>query len=88
MQKTLSGLLSKKFYFFNFKFTAGKFLHNLIVHISILKIYANYKVTVLGTNFLKLKFWKFLGNSQTTFNLENVNLLRNPNVNSKHGDAY
>ena len=35
------------------------------------------------TNFLKLKFWKLLSNSLATFNLENVNLLSNPNVNPK-----
>ena len=29
-----------------------------------------------------------LSNSKATFNLENVNLLRNPNVNPKNGVAY
>ena len=32
MQKTLVGLLSKKFYFFNLKFTKAKFLHNFFWH--------------------------------------------------------
>ena len=30
-----------------------------------------------------LCLWKFLSNSQATFNLENVNLLCNPNINTK-----
>ena len=34
----------------------------LILHFT-LKIYANYKLPVFGTNFLKLKFWKLLINS-------------------------
>ena len=40
------------------------------------------------TNFLKLKFWKFLSNFLTTFNLQNVNLLSKPNVNPKNGVVY
>ena len=40
------------------------------------------------TIFLKLKLSKLLSNSQATFNLENVNLLSNPNVNPKNGVAY
>ena len=35
-----------------------------------------------------LKFWKLLSNSKATFNLENVNLLSNPNVNSSNGVAF
>ena len=39
------------------------------------------------TNFIKLKFWKFLSNLSTfqRFNLGNTNLLRNPKVNPKNG---
>ena len=54
----------------------------------ILKIYTNYKLPMFRTNFLKLKFWKLLSNSRATFNLENVNLLSNPNVNLQNGLAY
>ena len=32
LQKNLVELLSKKFYFFNFKFTKAKFLHNTFWH--------------------------------------------------------
>ena len=39
---------------------------------------------MLWANFLKLKFWKL----QATFNLENVNLLSNPNVNPQNGVDY
>ena len=46
----------------------------------ILKTYANYKLPVFRTNFLKFKFLKLLSNSEATFNLENVHLLSNPNV--------
>ena len=45
--------------------------------------YNNYILPLFRTNLLKLKFWKLLSNSQATFNLENVNLLGNPNVNPK-----
>ena len=39
--------------------------------------------------FLKIKFWKSLSNSKTTFNVEKVeNLLRNANINPKNGVAY
>ena len=53
----------------------------------------NYKLPVFRTNFLKLKFWKFISNSYCpkqllTFNLENVSLLTNPNINPKNGVAY
>ena len=41
-----------------------------------------------STNFLKLNFWKLLSNSKETFNIENVNLLSNPNPNPKNGVAY
>ena len=50
--------------------------------------YNNYILPLFRTNFLKLKFWKLLSNSQATFNLENVNLLGNPNVNPKNRVAY
>ena len=43
------------------------------------------------TNFLKIKFWKLLKQlllSCATFNLENLNLLTNPNINLKNGVAY
>ena len=53
--------------------------------IFILKIYTNYKLPMFRTNFLKLKFWKSLSNSQSTFNLENLNLLSNSNVNPQNG---
>ena len=39
------------------------------------------------TNFLKLKFWKLLCSVQVTFNLENINLLSNPNVDHTNGVA-
>ena len=39
------------------------------------------------TNFLKLKFCKLLSNSYATLNLENVNLLSNPNINPQNGVA-
>ena len=39
-------------------------------------------------DFLKLKFWELLNNSWATFDLENENLLRNPNINFQHGVAY
>ena len=35
-----------------------------------------------------LSNWKLLSNNEATFNLENVNLLSNPNVNPKNGVAY
>ena len=38
--------------------------------------------------FSKLKFWKLLSISEATFNLQNVNLLRNPNVNPQNGVGY
>ena len=56
--------------------------------ICILKIYTNYKLPVFKTKFLQFKIWKLLSNSKATFNLENVNLLNNPNVNPKNGVAY
>ena len=42
------------------------------------------------TNFLKLKFWKLRSNSYCPeqLNLENVNLLSNPNVNPKNVATY
>ena len=42
------------------------------------------------SNFLKLKFWKLLSNSYCPeqLNLENVNLLSNPNVNPKNVATY
>ena len=42
------------------------------------------------SNFLKLKFWKMLSNSYCPeqLNLENVNLLSNPNVNPKDVVTY
>ena len=40
------------------------------------------------TNFLKLKFWILLSNSSAAVNLENVNLLSNPNLSPKNGVAY
>ena len=42
------------------------------------------------SNFLKLKFWKLLSNSYCPeqLNLENVNLLSNPNVNPKNVVTY
>ena len=42
------------------------------------------------TNFLKLKFWKLRSNSYCPeqLNLENVNLLSNPNVNPKDVVTY
>ena len=52
-------------------------LHSENIH------YNNYILPLFRTNLLKLKFWKLLSNSQATFNLENVNLLGNPNVNPK-----
>ena len=36
----------------------------------------------------QLKFWKLLSNSAVTFNVENVNLLSNPNVKPENGVAY
>ena len=35
-----------------------------------------------------LSKWKLLSSSKATFNLENVNLVSNPNVNLKNGVAY
>ena len=35
-----------------------------------------------------LSNWKLLSNYLATFNLENVNLLSNPNVNLRNGVAY
>ena len=40
------------------------------------------------TSFVKLKFWKLLSNSKATFDPENVNLLKNPNVKHKNPVAY
>ena len=56
----------------------------------ILKIYANINCQCLGQiswNLLEI-FWWLLSNSYATFNLENLNLLSNPNINSKNGVAY
>ena len=44
-------------------FRAGTGSIRKVVHFTYtLKIYANYKLAVFRTNFLKLKFWKLLSN--------------------------
>ena len=52
-----------------------------------LKVYANDKLPVLKTNFLKLTFLEIAKQLLRSFNLENVHLLSNPNVNLKNGVA-
>ena len=41
-----------------------------------------------GYLYAGLSKWKLLSNYEATFNLENVNLLSNPNVNPKNRVAY
>ena len=48
----------------------------------------NDRKIVNFTYSLPLCLWKLLSNSYATFNLENVNLLSDPNVNPENGVAY
>ena len=71
---------------FIFNFTYSCLYASLIKVVSVDNVIRT--VFTIRTNLLKLKFWKLLSNSYATFDLENVNLIRNCNINSKVGVAY
>ena len=83
-------------HFFNFKFAEAKFLHNFLVQLNCIQQYlGQILVTIEKLLILQIVAFmtglskrKLLSNYWATFNLVNVNLLGNPNVNPKNGVAY
>ena len=83
-------------HFFNFKFAEAKFLHNFLVQLNCIQQYLEQiLVTIEKLLILQIVAFmtglskrKLLSNYWATFNLVNVNLLGNPNVNPKNGAAY